>query len=83
MSRAPQQPVGPAGGDVSRDVETTIQHATGQGQPLLDDVRGLMEGAFETDCSNVKVHTGARADDLNRSMSGHASLSHPRNEALP
>jgi hypothetical protein len=63
---------GEAGFDVSSDVEAGIQSQRGGGQPLPDNVRGSMEGAFGADFGNVRVHTGAESDTLNRSVQARA-----------
>ena len=49
--------VGHDGGDLSEDLTSRIQRATGGGAPLADTVRGPMESAFGADFSNVRVHT--------------------------
>ncbi|MBX3001192.1 MAG: DUF4157 domain-containing protein [Caldilineaceae bacterium] len=63
---------GPGGGDVEQSVERQIQTARGGGKPLDDNVRGSMEQGFGADFSAVRVHTGGRADALNRSLNAKA-----------
>jgi len=63
------------GGELSGDLESSVQSAKGSGQPLSDNVRGPMEQAFNADFSSVKVHTGGESDNLNRSLSARAFTS--------
>ncbi|MBI5656238.1 MAG: DUF4157 domain-containing protein [Geobacter sp.] len=58
--------------DVTPEVETGIQTARGGGQALDGTVRSRMEPAFNADFSNVRVHTGGKADGLNRALSARA-----------
>ncbi len=60
------------GGVASAGLETSIQGARGQGQPLGDEVRGPMERAFGTDFSGVRVHSNAQSDQLNKSIQARA-----------
>lgn len=60
------------GGDASAQVESEISGARGQGQPLSDDVRGSMEGAFGTDFGGVRVHTDEQSNQLNTSLQSRA-----------
>ncbi|BAZ08736.1 hypothetical protein NIES4071_05420 [Calothrix sp. NIES-4071] len=54
------------------DLEASINQARGSGQPLADNIREPMEQAFGADFSGVKVHTDARADQLNQSIQAKA-----------
>jgi len=63
------------GGELSGNLESSVQSAKSGGQPLGGDVRGSMEQAFNADFSGVKVHTGGNADSLNRSISARAFTS--------
>jgi len=63
------------GGELSGDLESSVQNAKSGGQPLGDNVRGPMEQAFNADFSSVKVHTGGESDNLNRSLSARAFTS--------
>ena len=56
----------------SQSVESTISSARGQGQPLSDETRGQMEGAFGADFGGVRVHTDGRSDQLNQSLQARA-----------
>ncbi|MBT9316649.1 DUF4157 domain-containing protein [Leptothoe spongobia TAU-MAC 1115] len=60
------------GGAAAPQVEATISGAKGQGQPLSDNVRGSMEGAFGTDFGGVRVHTDERSNQLNTSLQSRA-----------
>jgi hypothetical protein len=60
------------GGDVETDVARSIESAKGSGQPLHDEVRSSMERGFGADFSGVNVHTGPKADALNRSLNARA-----------
>ena len=57
---------------VSEDLETQINTARGNGQPLSEEVRQPMEQAFGTDFSEVKIHTDANADSLSQSLQAQA-----------
>ena len=63
---------GPEGGDVDADVARAIQSAKGRGRPLDEGLRRSMEQGFGADFSRVRVHTGPRADALNRSLNARA-----------
>ena len=67
-----QRRVGLEGGDVSPEVERSIQQTQGRGQPLPDSLRNSMEGAFGTDFSGVRVHDDAEANTLNHSIQARA-----------
>lgn len=58
--------------DVTPEVESGIQTARGGGQALDGQVRSRMEPVFNADFSNVRVHTGGKADGLNRALSARA-----------
>lgn len=61
-----------AGGEVAPGVGGAIQRARGGGRGLDAGVRGAMEAAFGTDFGGVRVHTGPRADTLNRALHARA-----------
>jgi Domain of unknown function (DUF4157) len=58
--------------DAGEDVERQLASNLGGGSPLPARLRSDLEPRFGTDFSNVRVHTGAQADQLNRSMSAQA-----------
>ncbi|MEO1352868.1 MAG: DUF4157 domain-containing protein [Cyanobacteria bacterium J06635_15] len=60
------------GGDASSELETSINHAKGTGQPLDLGLQRSMGQAMGADFSGVKVHADAQADQLNRSIQAKA-----------
>ncbi|MDZ8091406.1 MAG: DUF4157 domain-containing protein [Nostoc sp. DedQUE05] len=54
------------------ELETSIQQARGNGQPLADDIKHPMEQAFGADFGSVRVHTDAQSDRLNESIQARA-----------
>ena len=60
------------GGTASANLESSLEMARGQGQPLRDEVRSSMEQAFGADFSGVRVHTDSRSDGLNQSIQARA-----------
>ncbi|MEH2366557.1 eCIS core domain-containing protein [Nostoc sp.] len=54
------------------ELETSIQQARGNGQPLADDIKQPMEQAFGADFGGVKIHTDSRSDQLNQSVQARA-----------
>jgi hypothetical protein len=60
------------GMEVNPNVESSIQAARGSGRPLTENLRASMENAFGADFSRVRAHTGAEADELNRSIQARA-----------
>ncbi|MFL6161075.1 MAG: DUF4157 domain-containing protein [Jatrophihabitantaceae bacterium] len=64
--------VGAAGGALDDTTAATVQGLRGRGQPLPAPVRRRMEQAFEADFSDVRVHTGARATELNDRVQAQA-----------
>src|SRR5690606_29628293 len=60
------------GGEVGAGIESSIEAARGSGQALDDGIRGKMENAFGADFSNVRVHTDAESDSLNKSIQAKA-----------
>ena len=65
-------PIGPEGGQVGDSVQTGIDQARGGGSPITPDVRAPLERSFGADFSRVRIHTGGRADGLNRSLQSRA-----------
>ncbi|MEM9091163.1 MAG: DUF4157 domain-containing protein, partial [Cyanobacteria bacterium P01_F01_bin.53] len=61
------------GGSVaSENLESSIEIARGQGQPLGVDIRGSMEQAFGADFNGVRIHTDAQSNQLNQSIQAKA-----------
>lgn len=54
------------------ELEGSIDQVRGGGQPLEDRLRDSMERSFRTDFSQVRVHTDAQSDRLNRSIQAKA-----------
>ncbi len=64
-----------AGGELSDNVETAVTQAKSGGQPMHNTVRQPMEQAFGANFGNVKIHTDAQSDQLNRSLQARAFTS--------
>jgi peptidoglycan hydrolase-like protein with peptidoglycan-binding domain len=63
----------PSGGlEVEADVESRINSSKSSGSPLPDHIRSSLEPRFGTDFSDVRVHTGADANELNRDVGAKA-----------
>ncbi|GJL76409.1 DUF4157 domain-containing protein [Nitrosomonas sp.] len=54
------------------DVESQISQSKGLGSPLPDPVRNYMEPRFGVDFSDVRVHTGNEAVQMNRAVGAQA-----------
>jgi hypothetical protein len=61
-----------SGGGGLDAVERSIDQARGAGQGLDHGTRHEMESAFGADFGGVRIHTDARADDLNHALSARA-----------
>lgn len=61
-----------AGGAVRAEIQQSIRHARGRGQPLPHDVRKPMEQAFGADFSSVRIHTDQQSAQLGQSLQAHA-----------
>jgi hypothetical protein len=80
VRRAPSpdsSPIGAEGGALDGATAARIQRARGRGAALADPVRGRMEQGFAAagrpaDLSNVRVHQGAEASQLNEAISARA-----------
>ncbi|MCB0088117.1 MAG: DUF4157 domain-containing protein [Caldilineaceae bacterium] len=71
IGRMSTQP-GTTDGNVNASVQQGIQSARGGGHSLPDAVRTQMEQSLGADFSGVRIHTGARADQLNQSLQARA-----------
>jgi hypothetical protein len=69
-SSAPMPVVGADGGSVDGAIEGRIRRSTGR--PLDRTTSQQMTSAFGTDMSRVRIHTGAHAAELNRSLDARA-----------
>ena len=58
--------------DPGRDFQSRLAHSRGDGQPLSEHTRTYMEARFETDLSNVRVHTGSESIQMNREINAQA-----------
>jgi hypothetical protein len=68
--------------ETDSNLEGQVRNLAGRGRPMNDGLRSEMEGRFGgADFSNVRLHTGAEANTLNRSMSAHA-FTHGNNIAF-
>lgn len=67
-----QRTAGLEGGPVHGDIETAIQRARGNGQPLQEGVRSSLEHSFGADFSGVHVHTDGEAHTLNQQLQARA-----------
>ena len=54
------------------DLENRLNASQGGGSALPDDVRSFMEPRFGADFSQVRVHTGSEAVQMNRDLSAQA-----------
>ena len=66
------QAAGDAGGEFSSVWEGELQSAKSGGQPLSPTLKEPMERSFGADFGGVRVHTGAQADMLARSIQAKA-----------
>ena len=53
-------------------IESRLNQSKGGGSPLSDEVRSFMEPRFGADFSQVRVHTGGEAVQLNRDLNAQA-----------
>jgi len=56
----------------SNTVSQKIEKSKGSGRPLSKKVRSEMENSFGTDFSNVNIHTGKNAVELNQELGAQA-----------
>jgi hypothetical protein len=59
-------------GPLDPEIAESIKTEKGGGRPLDDATRADMEGHLGADLSDVRVHTGSSADQLNRSVRAEA-----------
>lgn len=64
--------IGLEGGEVNHNLQSEIDSSRGGGQTLDKTVGAQIGGALGADFSNVHVHTDAKSDSLNRSLSAKA-----------
>ena len=58
--------------EAGADVETQVSQSKGRGSPLPDPVRAYMEPRFGVDFSQVRVHTGSDALQMNQAVGAQA-----------
>ncbi|MEH2349811.1 MAG: DUF4157 domain-containing protein [Nostoc sp.] len=61
-----------AGFQAGSNLESRLSSSQGGGSALPDDVRSFMEPRFGTDFSQVRVHTGGEAVQMNRELNAQA-----------
>lgn len=66
------EPVGPAGGAVPADVADALTGTRGHGSALPAQLRRSMEGAYDTDFGEVRLHSGPAAAGMNRRLHARA-----------
>ena len=62
----------PAGLQAQSGLEQQLDSSKGSGSPLPDDVRSFMEPRFGADFSQVRVHTGGEAVQMNQDLNAQA-----------
>ena len=67
-----QQKSAGQGDSPAASVEAPLHASKGSGSSLPDPVRGNMESAFGADFSQVKVHTGSSASQMNKNLNAQA-----------
>jgi|GEM_PF-2742476 len=58
--------------EVTPQFESTLNSSKGSGASMPEELRGEMEGKMNTDFSDVKLHTDARADEMTQEMHAKA-----------
>ncbi len=58
--------------EIQPQLETEIQQSQGKGNKLPPKIQRSMEGAFDRDFSEVRIHTDAQGDRLSRSLNAKA-----------
>jgi hypothetical protein len=64
--------IGLPGGEVDDVTERVLGSSAGRGSSIEPGLRGRLEGALGADLSDVRLHAGSQAADLNRRMSATA-----------
>lgn len=74
LQRQAESETGDATGgfEASSDLEGRLGASRGGGSPLPEDTRTFMESRFGADFSQVRVHTGAEAAQMNRELDAQA-----------
>lgn len=58
--------------DPTKDTENRISNSKGSGNSMSPNIQAQMESGFGTDFSQVKIHNGASAADLNNQLGAQA-----------
>ncbi len=70
---AKMQPmIGPEGGVLDGSLAARIRSERGMGSPLDEGMRKRMEETFQTDLSDVRIHTDASAHELSQALGAKA-----------
>lgn len=72
QAKLDQQKAGEAGHASSVNLEQRLGSSQGGGSPLSSEVRNFMEPRFGVDFSDVRVHTGAAAVQMNQDLQAQA-----------
>lgn len=59
-------------GSKNREIETSLKSSKGGGTPLPSTTQNEMSEGFGADFSNVKIHTGSQAVQMNQDLGAHA-----------
>lgn len=72
MQQLIQRAFQPTHTQASGDLESRLSGSKGGGSPLSQEVRSFMEPRFGADFSQVRVHTGSEAVQMNRELGAQA-----------
>jgi hypothetical protein len=72
MKRSLQRAAEDGSFQASTDIESQLSCSKGGGSPLPDEVRSFMEPRFGADFSQVRVHTGGEAVQMNKELGAQA-----------
>ena len=61
-----------SGVTISPDMISNLTNSKQQGEPLSDDTRSFMEGAFSRDFSRVRIHRGPEDAEMSRDINAKA-----------
>ncbi len=56
----------------SSDLQSQLNSSKGGGSTLPDDTKSSMESGFDADFSNVRIHTGTQANEMNSELGARA-----------
>jgi len=78
LSHNTLQRSGDGGLEAGGAIEGRLNSSKGGGEPLSDEVRSFMEPRFGADFSQVRIHTGSEAVQMNRDLNAQA-FTHQQN----